>query len=108
MLELQGHVDGLLQDQAATARAWQLARRGKIKNDKAERASSRPPRTLEADVAAPIEAAPVEDATDPEPSSPVVLSNGHPRQPHANGRPANRIDGLLGIIGPEVGDAPHD
>jgi hypothetical protein len=41
LVELQGHVADLVQAQAAVARLRQLARRGKIKNDRAERATTR-------------------------------------------------------------------
>jgi hypothetical protein len=108
LVELQEHVDELFQGQAATARAWQLARRGKIKNDKAERASSRPPRKLTAEVAAPTKAAPMDDAADHERTGEHVLSNGHPMPTYANGKPANRIGGLLGVLGARVDEVPHD
>ena len=41
LTELQGHVADLIQTQAAVIRLRQLARRGKIKNDRAERATTR-------------------------------------------------------------------
>jgi hypothetical protein len=108
LVELQGHVAELLQGQAATARAWQLARRGKIENEKAERASSRPPRMPTAEAEAPSEAAPAQDGTDPEQTGELVLSNGHPTATHANGKPTNRLEGLLGVLGSRVGEAAHD
>jgi hypothetical protein len=108
LLELQQHVIELFQGQAATARAWQLARRGKIKNDKAELASSRPPRKLTADVAAPTKAAPMDNTADHERTGEPVLSNGHPMPTNANGKPANRIDGLLDVLGSGVDEVPHD
>jgi hypothetical protein len=41
LMELQGHFADLIQTQAAVGRLRQLARRGKIKNDRAERATTR-------------------------------------------------------------------
>ena len=41
LVELQGHVADLITTQAAVTRLRQLARRGKIKNDRAERATTR-------------------------------------------------------------------
>ena len=41
LVELQGHVADLIQTQAAVIRLRQLARRGRIKNDRAERATTR-------------------------------------------------------------------
>ena len=41
LVELQGHVADLIQTQATVIRLRQLARRGKIKNDRAERATTR-------------------------------------------------------------------
>jgi hypothetical protein len=108
LVELQGHVAELLQGQAATARSWQLARRGMIENDKAERASSRPPRMLSAEAAAPSEAAPAQDAADPERTGEPVVLNGHPTATHANGKPTNRLEGLLGVLGSRAGEAAHD
>jgi hypothetical protein len=108
LVELHDHVDELLQGQAATARAWQLARRGRIENDNNEPASSHPPRMLSAEAAAPSEAAPAQDATDPEQTGEPVVLNGHPTTTHANGKPTNRLDGLLGVLGSRVGEAPHD
>jgi hypothetical protein len=108
LVELQGHVAELLQGQATTARSWQMARRGRIENDKAERASSRPTRMLSAEVAAPSEATPAQDATDPWRTGKPVVLNGHPLPTHANGMPKNRLEGLLGVLGSGVGEAPHD
>ena len=41
LVELQGHVADLITTQAAVTRLRQLARRGKIRNDRAERATTR-------------------------------------------------------------------
>jgi hypothetical protein len=108
LLELQQHVIELFQGQAATARAWQLARRGRIKNDKVERTSSRPPRKLTVEVAAPTKAAPVNDAADHERTVELKVLNGHPKATYSNGKPANRIDVLLGVLGSGVDEASHD
>jgi hypothetical protein len=99
LVELQGHVAELLQGQATTARSWQMARRGRIENDKAERASSRPPRMPTAEAVAPSETAPAQDGNDPERTGEPVVLNGHPAATHANGKPTNRLEGLLGVLG---------
>jgi hypothetical protein len=49
LLGLQGHVADLIQTQAAVIRSRQLARRGKIRNDRAERATTRQPRNTKPD-----------------------------------------------------------
>jgi hypothetical protein len=72
LVELQGHVANLVQAQAAVNRLRQLARRGKIRNDRAERATTRQARGIEKPDPAPIRR--------PGPARP-------------NGQPAGRDDG---------------
>jgi hypothetical protein len=79
LVELQGHVADLIQTQAAVIRLRQLARRGRIKNDRAERATTRQARR------------------DAKPESVAIRQLG-PACP--NGKPVERNDGPVDRSGP--------
>jgi hypothetical protein len=81
LVELQGHVADLIQTQAAVIRLRQLARRGKIKNDRAERATTRQARRY------------------PKPD-PVSIHQLRPACP--NGKPVERNDAPVDISGPST------
>jgi hypothetical protein len=81
LVELQGHVADLIQTQAAVIRLRQLSRRGKIKNDRAERATTRQARRY----AKP---------------DPVSICQPEPACP--NGKPVGRNDRPVDRSGPST------
>jgi hypothetical protein len=81
LVELQGHVADLIQDQAAVSRMRQLARRGRIRNDRAERATTRPARPNVG-------------------PDPVSIRRPEPARP--NGQPVERKDGPVDRSGPRT------
>jgi hypothetical protein len=81
LVELQGHVADLIQTQAAVIRLRQLARRGKIKNDRAERATTRQARRY---------------------AKPDPVSIRQPGPACPNGKPVERNDGPLDRSGPRT------
>jgi hypothetical protein len=81
LVELQGHAADLIQTQATVIRLRQLARRGKIKNDRAERTTTRKARGY----------------AQPDPAS---LRQPEPACP--NGKPVERNDGPVDRSGPRT------
>ena len=87
LVELQGHVADLITTQAAVTRLRQLARRGKIRNDRAERATTRQ----------------VRRSAKPEP---VSIRQPGPACP--NGKPVERDDGPVDRSGPRTDGVQDD
>jgi hypothetical protein len=81
LMELQGHVADLIQTQATVIRLRQLARRGKIKNDRAERATTRQARRY---------------------AKPDAVSIRQPESVCPNGKPVARNDGPVDRFGPRT------
>jgi hypothetical protein len=79
LMELQGHVAELIQTQGALSRLRQLARRGKIKNDRTERATTRRARRY---------------------AKPDTVSICQPEPACPNGKRVERNDGPVDRFGP--------
>ena len=87
LVELQGHVADLIQTQAAVIRLRQLARRGKIKNDRAERATTRQARRS---------------------AKPDPVSIRQPGPACPNGKPVERNGGPVDRSGPRTDGVQDD
>ena len=87
LMELQGHAANLITTQAGVTRLRQLARRGRIKNDRAERATTRPARG------------------DAKPD-PVSIRQPGPARP--NGKPVEQNDGLVDRFRPRTEGVQDD
>jgi hypothetical protein len=87
LVELQGHVADLIQTQAAVTRLRLLARRGRIRNDRAERATTRQARR----------------SAKPDP---VAIRQTGPACP--NGKPVERNGGPVDKFGPRTDGVQDD
>jgi hypothetical protein len=87
LVELQGHVADLIQTQAAVTRSRQLARRGRIKNDRAERATTRQARSC---------------------AKPDPVSIRQPGPACPNGKLVERDDGPVDRSGPRTDGVQDD